>query len=68
MAAMRTRRMAGPDPSRTTVARALAIAEQLHHECSILLDLYVSTGAGNVSVSASFNLPADHSISPEMKS
>lgn len=40
MAAMRTRRMTGPDPSRTTAARAVAIAEQLHHECSILLELY----------------------------
>lgn len=40
MAARRTRRMTGPDTSRTTAARAAAIAEQLHHECSILLELY----------------------------
>ncbi|XP_076585419.1 ciliary neurotrophic factor [Chaetodon auriga] len=40
MAARRTRRFTGPDVSRTTAARAAAIAEQLHHECSILLELY----------------------------
>ncbi|XP_041789426.1 ciliary neurotrophic factor [Chelmon rostratus] len=40
MAARRTRRLTGPDVSRTTAARAAAIAEQLHHECSILLELY----------------------------
>lgn len=44
MAFIRTRRTAGPDPSRTTVARAIAIAEQLRYECSVLLDLYVSRG------------------------
>ncbi|XP_034543011.1 ciliary neurotrophic factor [Notolabrus celidotus] len=44
MADRRTRGMTGSDLSRTntsnTAARALAIAEQLHHECSILLELY----------------------------
>ncbi|XP_051242239.1 uncharacterized protein LOC127355422 [Dicentrarchus labrax] len=40
MAARRTRRMTGPDLSRTTAARAAAIAEQLQYECSILLELY----------------------------
>ncbi|XP_070684483.1 ciliary neurotrophic factor [Pempheris klunzingeri] len=40
MADRRTRGMTGPDLSRTTAARATAIAEQLHHECSILLELY----------------------------
>ncbi|TWW59331.1 ciliary neurotrophic factor [Takifugu flavidus] len=40
MACRRTRRTAGPDLSRTTVARAIAIAEQLRYECSVLLDLY----------------------------
>ncbi|XP_040001603.1 ciliary neurotrophic factor [Xiphias gladius] len=40
MADRRTRSMAGSDLSRTTAARATAIAEQLHHECSILLELY----------------------------
>lgn len=44
MAFRRTRRTAGPDLSRTTVARAIAIAEQLRYECSVLLDLYVSRG------------------------
>ncbi len=45
MAARRTGRMTGSDPSRSSAARAAAIAEQLHHECSILLELYVSRGA-----------------------
>ncbi|CAK6978472.1 ciliary neurotrophic factor [Scomber scombrus] len=40
MADRRTRGMTGSDQSRTTAARATAIAEQLHHECSILLELY----------------------------
>lgn len=40
MAERRTRRGTGSDLSRTTAARAAAIAEQLHHECSILLELY----------------------------
>ncbi|XP_071360323.1 ciliary neurotrophic factor [Trachinotus anak] len=40
MADRRTRGMTGSDLSRTTAARATAIAEQLHHECSILLELY----------------------------
>nr|XP_046270066.1 ciliary neurotrophic factor [Scatophagus argus] len=40
MAARRTRRMTGPDQSRTTAARTAAIAEQLRYECSILLELY----------------------------
>ncbi|KAM9857470.1 ciliary neurotrophic factor [Aulostomus maculatus] len=40
MADRRTRGMTGSDPIRTTVARAVAIAEQLHLECSILLELY----------------------------
>ncbi|XP_059186985.1 ciliary neurotrophic factor [Centropristis striata] len=40
MAARRTRGMTGSDLNRTTVARATAIAEQLHYECSILLQLY----------------------------
>ncbi|XP_073334465.1 ciliary neurotrophic factor [Pagrus major] len=40
MAARRTRRMIGSDVSRTTAARAAAIAEQLRYECSILLELY----------------------------
>ncbi|XP_070782188.1 ciliary neurotrophic factor [Enoplosus armatus] len=40
MAARRTRGMTGSDLSRTAAARATAIAEQLHHECSILLELY----------------------------
>lgn len=35
-----TRRLTGSEPSRTTGARAAAIAEQLRHECSILLELY----------------------------
>lgn len=40
MADRRTRGMTGSDQSRTTAARATAIAEQLHRECSILLELY----------------------------
>lgn len=40
MEARRTRGMTGVDVSRTTVARATAIAEQLRYECSILLELY----------------------------
>ncbi|XP_010734460.2 ciliary neurotrophic factor [Larimichthys crocea] len=40
MAARLTRHMTGTDLSRTTAARAAAIAEQLHYECSILLELY----------------------------
>ncbi|XP_044046978.1 ciliary neurotrophic factor [Siniperca chuatsi] len=40
MADRRTRGMTGSDLSRTNAARAAAIAEQLHHECSILLELY----------------------------
>lgn len=40
MATRRTRGMTGSDLSRTTVARATAIAEQLRYECSILLELY----------------------------
>ncbi|XP_069553658.1 ciliary neurotrophic factor [Brachyistius frenatus] len=32
--------MTGSDHSRTIAARAAAIAEQLHHECSILLEIY----------------------------
>ncbi|XP_026158630.1 ciliary neurotrophic factor [Mastacembelus armatus] len=40
MADRLTRDRNGSDLSRTTVARAAAIAEQLHHECSILLELY----------------------------
>lgn len=47
MAARRTRRAAGPDASggggSSSAARAAAIAEQLRLECSILLELYVST-------------------------
>lgn len=43
MAGMRTRRGTGSDLNRTTAARAAAIAEQLHHECSILLELYRKT-------------------------
>ncbi|XP_034045144.1 ciliary neurotrophic factor [Thalassophryne amazonica] len=35
-----TRRMTGPEPNRTTAARATSIAELLQHECSILLELY----------------------------
>lgn len=45
MADRRTRGMTGSDLGRTTAARAAAIAEQLHHECSVLLELYVSKGA-----------------------
>ncbi|XP_042340927.1 uncharacterized protein LOC121941956 [Plectropomus leopardus] len=40
MAARRTRAMTGSDLSRSSVARATAIAEQLRYECSILLELY----------------------------
>ncbi|XP_068583375.1 ciliary neurotrophic factor-like isoform X1 [Cebidichthys violaceus] len=40
MAARWTRGVTGSDLSRTTVARATAIAEQLRYECSILLELY----------------------------
>ncbi|GAA6214716.1 uncharacterized protein LOC108896549 [Lates japonicus] len=40
MADRRTRGMTGSDLSRTTAARATAIAEQLRYECSILLELY----------------------------
>ncbi|XP_062244777.1 ciliary neurotrophic factor [Platichthys flesus] len=40
MAERRTRGTSGSDPSRTTAARATAIAEQLHHESCILLELY----------------------------
>ncbi|XP_054866122.1 ciliary neurotrophic factor [Amphiprion ocellaris] len=43
MSERRTRRGTGSDLSRTTAARAAAIAEQLHHECSILLELYRKT-------------------------
>lgn len=32
--------MTGPEPSRTTPARAAAVAEQLHHECALLLELF----------------------------
>ena len=46
MAARRTRRTTGSDVSRTTAARAAAVAEQLRYECSILLELYVSRGGG----------------------
>uniref|UniRef100_A0A4W5NBQ7 Ciliary neurotrophic factor n=1 Tax=Hucho hucho TaxID=62062 RepID=A0A4W5NBQ7_9TELE len=38
MAGTRTRRGAGSEQSRT--ARAAALAEELHHECTLLLDLY----------------------------
>lgn len=37
---MADRRTRGSERSRTTAARATAIAEQLHHECSILLELF----------------------------
>lgn len=40
MAGTRTRRVAGSEQSRT--ARAAALAEELHHECTLLLELYVS--------------------------
>ncbi|XP_029918242.1 ciliary neurotrophic factor [Myripristis murdjan] len=40
MADRRTRGMTGTEPSRTTAARAAAIAEQLHHECALLLELF----------------------------
>ncbi|XP_072241203.1 ciliary neurotrophic factor [Leuresthes tenuis] len=40
MSTRRTRSTNGSDLSRTTSARAAAIAAQLHHECSILLELY----------------------------
>ncbi|XP_034451743.1 ciliary neurotrophic factor [Hippoglossus hippoglossus] len=40
MAERRTRGMTGSDHSRSTAARATAIAETLHHECCILLELY----------------------------
>ncbi|KAM4585393.1 ciliary neurotrophic factor [Odontesthes bonariensis] len=40
MSTRRTRSTNGSDLSRTTAARAAAIAAQLHHECSILLELY----------------------------
>ncbi|XP_071767517.1 ciliary neurotrophic factor [Centroberyx gerrardi] len=40
MADRRTRGTTGPEPSRTTAARAAAIAEQLHHECGLLLELF----------------------------
>ncbi|CAJ1052248.1 ciliary neurotrophic factor [Xyrichtys novacula] len=44
MAARRTRGMTGSDLSRTSTTvstdRAVGIAEQLHHECSVLLELY----------------------------
>lgn len=58
MASRRTRRTAGPDLSRTTVARATAIAEQLRYECSVLLDLYVSIGTYVKKISA-FTQPVD---------
>lgn len=45
MAARWTRGVTGSNLSRTTVARATAIAEQLRYECSILLELYVSREA-----------------------
>ncbi|CAB1328191.1 unnamed protein product [Coregonus sp. 'balchen'] len=38
MAGTRTRRGAGSEQSRT--ARAAAVADQLHHECTLLLELY----------------------------
>ncbi|XP_024292468.2 uncharacterized protein LOC112261403 [Oncorhynchus tshawytscha] len=38
MAGTRTRRVAGSEQSRT--ARAAALAEELHHECTLLLELY----------------------------
>ncbi|KAL6110009.1 uncharacterized protein ACO6RY_19181 [Pungitius sinensis] len=40
MAARRTRAATDSDLSRTAVARASAIAEQLRYECSVLLELY----------------------------
>lgn len=40
MAGRRTIGMTGPEQSRTTAARATAIARQLLHECSTLLELY----------------------------
>ncbi|KAM7419245.1 hypothetical protein PAMA_016383 [Pampus argenteus] len=40
MADRKTRRMTGSDLSKTTATRTAAIAEQLHHECSTLLELY----------------------------
>lgn len=43
VATRRTRRSVGTGRSRTTVGRATAIAEQLLSECSILLELYVSS-------------------------
>lgn len=42
MATRRSRRAVGADQSRSAVARATAIAEQLRYECSALLELYVS--------------------------
>ncbi|KAG7486361.1 hypothetical protein JOB18_030371 [Solea senegalensis] len=40
MAFRLTRVIGGPEPNRSTVSRATAIAEQLSQECSILLELY----------------------------
>ncbi|KAM3624428.1 uncharacterized protein V6R79_023308 [Siganus canaliculatus] len=40
MATRRTRRMTGPDLNTTSPARAIAVAEELRHECSVLLELY----------------------------
>ncbi|XP_056135945.1 ciliary neurotrophic factor [Lampris incognitus] len=40
MADRRTRGMTGSGQNRTTAARAAAIAEQLHYECTILLELF----------------------------
>ncbi|XP_041641598.1 ciliary neurotrophic factor [Cheilinus undulatus] len=61
MADRRTRGMTGSDLSRTssTTARALALAEQLHHECSILLELYRK----RESFSADVSVPDGHLVS-----
>ncbi|XP_029017934.1 ciliary neurotrophic factor isoform X2 [Betta splendens] len=40
MAHKPTSRSAGSDRSRTTPGRAAAVAQLLHHECSVLLELY----------------------------
>ncbi|XP_060915906.1 uncharacterized protein LOC132991239 [Labrus mixtus] len=55
MADRRTRGMTGSGLSRTstTTDRAVAIAEQLHHECSILLELYRKRESFVADVSAS---------------
>ncbi|KAM7394259.1 hypothetical protein PAMP_021072 [Pampus punctatissimus] len=53
MADRKTRRMTGSDLSKTTATRTAAIAEQLHHECSILLELYTKkeTFSSDITVS-----------------